>query len=362
MRKQYQKGNLRREGPSWVAQWRDHGRKVRKTLGRVSEMNKSQALNKLAEIMQQVNNPPPELTDEVTLEQFVKGVYIPFFSRKWKASTFGTTEDRIRYHLLRELGDRPLNSFTRDDLQNHLDTKVKSDLSFSIVDHLKWDLKQIFRMAVAEGYLPKNPTLLLFTPKESRKAVRRRMSREEVKQLFSVLGLRGRLVCMLALIAGMRPGEIFGLCWKHIAEDHVEVVQRVYRGKIDSPKTTHSRRQVALSGKLHEVIEEWRAVSAPKSPETWVFPSEKPATPMSKDNCWRRFIALQLKEVGLDWVNFLVLRRTHSSLMKELRVDPKVVADQLGHTLDVNLNVYTATALETRREAVNSLESVVWIN
>jgi hypothetical protein len=30
--------------------------------------------------------------------------------------------------------------------------------------------------------------------------------------------------------------------------------------------------------------------------------------------------------------------------MNELEVDPKVVAEQLGHTLDVNLNVYTKVA------------------
>ena len=52
-----------------------------------------------------------------------------------------------------------------------------------------------------------------------------------------------------------------------------------------------------------------------------------------------------------------VLRRTHSSLMREKNVDPKVVADQLGHTLDVNLNVYTQTSLERKIEAVETLES-----
>jgi len=45
--------------------------------------------------------------------------------------------------------------------------------------------------------------------------------------------------------------------------------------------------------------------------------------------------------------------------MRELNVDPKLVADQLGHTLDVSLNVYTATALPRRREAINTLESVL---
>ena len=34
--------------------------------------------------------------------------------------------------------------------------------------------------------------------------------------------------------------------------------------------------------------------------------------------------------------------------MRELNVDPELVSDQLGHTLDVNLNVYAQTPLEAR--------------
>jgi hypothetical protein len=45
--------------------------------------------------------------------------------------------------------------------------------------------------------------------------------------------------------------------------------------------------------------------------------------------------------------------------MRDNDVDPKVVADQLGHSLDVNLNVYTQTALSLRKQAVNALESVL---
>jgi integrase len=48
---------------------------------------------------------------------------------------------------------------------------------------------------------------------------------------------------------------------------------------------------------------------------------------------------LRQARVGFDCVDFPVLRRTHASLMRELGVDPKLVADQQGHTLDVNLNV-----------------------
>ena len=63
-----------------------------------------------------------------------------------------------------------------------------------------------------------------------------------------------------------------------------------------------------------------------------------------------------LKNVGLEWANFQVMRRTHSSLMKELKADPKLVADQLGHTVDVNLNVYTQSPVASRQVIVNQLE------
>jgi hypothetical protein len=64
-------------------------------------------------------------------------------------------------------------------------------------------------------------------------------------------------------------------------------------------------------------------------------------------------------EVGLGWATFQVMRRTHSTLMNELKVDPKLVADQLGHTLDVNQNVYTLPNLARRQEAVNMLETAI---
>jgi hypothetical protein len=45
--------------------------------------------------------------------------------------------------------------------------------------------------------------------------------------------------------------------------------------------------------------------------------------------------------------------------MRELEVDPKIVADQLGHSVDVNLNVYSKTSLRIRKQAFDSMESAV---
>ena len=176
---------------------------------------------------------------------------------------------------------------------------------------------------------------------------------------MSVLDTRERVITMLSVLAGMRPGEILALWWQHIDEGQISVRQRIYKGVLDSPKSNRSYRTVALSEGLRQMIAKWRSVCPDTRPRAWVFPSETGKTPISRENCWRRNIAPKLEEVGLGWVNFQVMRRTHASLMRELKVDPKVVADQLGHTLDVNLNVYTDSGLERKTEAVNLLEATL---
>jgi hypothetical protein len=54
------------------------------------------------------------------------------------------------------------------------------------------------------------------------------------------------------------------------------------------------------------------------------------------------------------------MRRTHASLCRQAGIDPKLVADQLGHGLGVNLDVYTVAGLDQRRQqAVQALEELV---
>lgn len=264
--------------------------------------------------------------------------------------------NRIFIHLVTPLKDRELAGFTRDELQDLLDLKARKEaLSFSMVDHLRWDLKQVFEMAVADGYIARNPALLLFTPKEAPKAKREVMSIAEVQNCFRFLGLRERLIAKLAILAGMRPGEIFALTWGEMKSTYVNIRQRVYRGVIDSPKTEQSFRKAALSEGLLREIEGWRKLAASDANDAWVFPSER-MTPLAKENVWRRNIQPKLERVGLGWVNFQVMRRTHASLMSDLGVEGKLVADQLGHSLDVNQNVYTQSAVSKRQVAVNQLE------
>ena len=344
----------------WILQYREGGSKKYHTIGLYSKMSKSDAQQAQAEFMKEVNARTASAPDpHITFGDFLEGVALPFLRSKWKGSTRDTTENRIRHHLLAEFGQEKLASLGLKRLQAFLSTKAAT-LSKSVVAHLRWDLRAIFRLAMAEGYIERDPTPALFTPKEAKAGVKRVMNGKEAEQHINALPLRERVIDYLALFIGMRPGEILGLQRRHIAPDCAELTieQRLYRGDIDDPKTHLSRRTVGIPSQTASVLREWMALVEPQ-PEAWVFASENPNKPLWRDNVWYRHMKPSLKTVGLEWANFQVLRRTHASLGHEAKVDPKTAADQRGHGIGVALDVYTQSSIEARRGAAEMLEKSV---
>jgi len=149
--------------------------------------------------------------------------------------------NRISVHVVTPYSDRKLSGFCRDELQDLLDMKAKRDgLSFSVVDHLRGDLKQIFDMAVAEGPGRTQPGASAVHAEGSEKARSPGDDTQGGPDMFWRSGSAGRLIAKLVILAGMRPGEIFALTWGRLTATHAEIRQRVYRRKIDMPKTDNS--------------------------------------------------------------------------------------------------------------------------
>jgi integrase len=362
-RRRFQRGSLQKRQSggcwNWIAFWWEDGRRRGQLLGPCSQMSRPEALAEMGKRLQSINAYAGEVRPRLwTLGDWIREVFLPFSRRKWKLSTASTTGDRIRKHLIADLGSVEIRSLTRDRLQQYLEQKLAHGLSFSVVDHLRWDLRAIFRLATQDRLLTHNPTEVLFTPRRLVPPARRVLCPEQIQSILQVLDLREQLVVRLALFSGMRPGEILALQWKHVAEDHVAVVHRLYRGKLDRPKSERSQRTVAVSSTTRALIQRWRQQTS-GDPEAWVFPSARITTPLGRDNAWRRLIAPKFKTIGLDWATFQVMRRTHASLCRQAGIDPKLVADQLGHGLGVNLDVYTVAGLDQRQQAIQTLEATI---
>jgi integrase len=363
-RQRHQKGSLqvRQHGKRkmWVLLYRDGSSRKYATLGLYSKISKSQAEEKRDELLNEVNTRNAIAPDpNITFGDFLEGIALPFLRSKWKRSTAATTENRITHHLKTEFGEEKLSGLGLKGLQMFLNGKAAS-LSRSVVAHLRWDLRAIFKLAIAEGYAERDPTGALYTPKAAVTAEARSMNKEEVEHYITVLEPRERVIAHLALFSGMRPGEILALQRRHIGVDcrELRVDQRLYRGDIDTPKTNSSTRTVAVPPKTANHLKEWMDLVG-RSPKAWVFASENAAKPMWRDNVWYRHMKPLLDPIGLGWGNFQVLRRTHASLGHDAGIDPKVAADQRGHGIGVAIDVYTKAALSRRAEAAEQLEKAV---
>lgn len=362
-RKRFQRGSVKprkRNGKNyWYAQWREEGLPKSKEMGLVSKMTRIEAEQALAEILEPVNlqaGRPGGVA--MTFERFVEFIYLPVYREMWKASTGMTEENRITVHLVGALGPRLLKDITRDELQKFLNGKAK-DLAPSCINHLRFRLRSVFELALSEGVVDRNPATTLYTPRVCKAGRERRvLSPEQMIEMASALELRERLVFRLATWEGMRPGEILALQVGDVESDSVWVRRRLYRGNIDTPKTKRSYRQVALTAQTATLLSAWKELQ-PEEPEAWLFPSENPATPIRRDNIWRRSMEPKLKTVGLQWATFQVMRRTFATLSKQAGVDAHTRSAQMGNTVDVNENCYAVSSFQDRLKAVRHLESTV---
>ena len=367
-RRRFQKGSLqlRRQADRrvWVVLYYDHrGERRYHTIGWASEMTKGQADEKREEFMREVNGGVGRSAGAIrppTVDEFLEQVYFPFYLGKWKESTAGTSANRIRHHIGGDLGKNRLEDLTLAALQQFLERKAASGLSFSMVDHLRWDLSSMFELAVSEKLLLVDPTASLYTPKAAKRAATDSMAIEDVERAMKSLEFREQVMFHLAVFSGMRPGELLALQRENVSADGkvILVRQRVYRGEINSPKNGLIRK-VAAGPRTAAILRDWMEGAVETDPASYVFAGET-GKPLWRSTLLEDHIKTKLEPIGLGWVDFQVLRRTHASLGHDADVDPKVSADQRGHGIGVALDVYTKSSMKERAAAAKQLEDAVF--
>jgi integrase len=351
----------------WLGSYWEDGHHKSPTLGLCSQMTKAEAEAALDKLVRPVNEARGAV--EYSLSGFTETVAWPWFERQWKPSTAQTTKERQRRLILDVIGDTPLSDCNRSFLQDFLDKTASDGYSHSTVLHVRWDLRQLFSIAVNDGLLQRNPAELLHAPrttakppddKKRGKREKRVLTIQQATIILSSLGLRERLIVRLAGVCGMRPGEIAGLCWRHINEQALRVEQRLYRGKLDTPKSEKGLRAVPLPQSVRDDINEWRNISRNTKSDDWVFANER-GKPLWINTLWYDHIkAPVLDKLGLGWVNYLVLRRSAITLLNaQANADATIIAALCGHRVDVSTNVYNKVGLERQLAALQTLDNAL---
>jgi len=364
--RRYQRGSLCKSenGEIWYGRYypAPGAPQKRVQLGLVSEMEGKQARTALDDIVAALNKNPGHALGAEPVRRFVEQVYIPqkYENGDWRKATGQEAEYLFRRSILSEIGELRCRDLKAEHLRAVLRKLAGTGLSYETVSKVRFAMGDMVKRMVAEEYLTSNIASGLKTPKTARRSDRSRLRRvtlAEYSRAWNALDERERLALDLVTFCGLRESEVYGLKNGDLFQRGAIRVERSwYKGAI-YPTKTNVIREVGVAFEIFERLTAWIATLPDESKEGWIFPSEQIVTPLLPGNVLRRCIYPRLEPLGLDWINFAVLRRSHSTLHQERGTDPKIIADQQGHGLGVHLSDYVDSSVARKQEAVAALWS-----
>ena len=376
-RRRYQTGCLFVRGKrrkTWVARWREDvirpdgtpGRVMRsEVLGLVSEIPSRREARKLLEarlrpINQGLHRPQSTGTFAAFVCDHFKLSILPTF----KFSTQQGYSSLLKKHLVPRFGKQRLCDISREEVQRFLLEKLKQGYAWETVNRIGDLLSKVLGTAVEWGYLSDNPSRNVRLPERTVKHPRSPLTAEEVRRLLSELIEPPRTIVLLAVVAGLRIGEILALRWGRIdlASGTLCVEEAYYRGRFGSPKTRSSRRKIALAPVVVQALAAHCSRCSDTRPEALLFASPT-GKPLNYDHLLDGHLKPACKRAEVRPIDFHTLRHTHSSLLHALGTPLKVAQAQLGHSsVAMTLEVYTHALPDAQMEAVSKLERVLFPN
>ncbi|MDQ6780539.1 MAG: site-specific integrase [Candidatus Eremiobacteraeota bacterium] len=279
-----------------------------------------------------------------------------------RPKTYALYEALIRNHVLAHIGSLQVASLQRHHIRFLLDTLsgAVGDRTCQLVHRV---LRYAFGEAVEDGLLLRNPCARRDKPKYE-PAPRRTLSPDEADRLLRAAKMTPyHSLFYVALVTGMRQGEIFGLRWDcvDLESAYIYVRATLTRDKENeahlSPPKASRQRRIDLGPTTVAILREYKA-SQP-SPSAWVF-TDLHGAPLQKDAFVRGVFHRLLKAAQLPRIRFHDLRHTSATLALASGLNVKVISERLGHaSAKMTLDVYTRALPTLQREAADRMEDII---
>jgi integrase len=139
---------------------------------------------------------------------------------------------------------------------------------------------------------------------------------DEIRHFLAhVDGPKHRTLFMLAIMSGVRQGELLALTWPDIDWYNSQlIIRRTFQhGRFYEPKTETSKRKIDLGPTVMAQLKKWK-LACPPSELDLIFPSET-GKPIDKNNLIRRHFEPALRRAGLPKIRFHDLRHMYASVL-----------------------------------------------
>jgi integrase len=250
-------------------------------------------------------------------------------------------------------GDRGIDSITPKDITSYLQDLAAKGFAAKTVANHRIVVNRVFTYAVISDGLTHNPCASAQMPKGLKKEKRNAASKTDEQKVIESADVW--IFPFIALMTGMRKGEILALQWQDIDFDlnRISVTKSVgHQGDrpfIKEPKTEAGCRVVPLLPALRDEL-----IKRKGKPTDYIV-SDGGALPLTN----RRFLTLMrhFKEVTGVSATAHQLRHSFATLAFESNIPAKTIQYTIGHKqLSTTMDIYTDVRDAALREASEALQ------
>ena len=353
----------RKSGTAWMGRVVVSYKNTTPVRKSVSAKTKKQAIEKILALREAVMRGQHASSSKATIFEFGLHYIRDVMAMQVSPKTLGGYEDTLRTYISPYLGRIRLNDLTTPQVEEWMRDIRKKGLSTTTVNGAKKQLSRIMKHALKQDLIVKNVVELadpLRRPKEEPKKKGKPLSSDEAKVwLQTSIGTEMDLFIHLAILTGMRRGEILGLRNCDILEyqkidingslgEYLEFdadgASRTRMAR-ELPKTESAKRVIKLSTPVMESLMRHKEMMLKKSlslgledPEYLFFDSTGgPYWPTNFAKGYTRWV----KANNLRYIRIHDLRSTNIHLAYESNVDGNKIKNGVGHSnVETTANVY----------------------
>lgn len=226
--------------------------------------------------------------------------------------------------------------------------------------------------AVRHRLIQANPCFIAEPPKKDTKKERTIVQPADISSYLSLVADTWTYPAIaIAIICGLRRGELCGLKWEDVDLEKgiINVKRSVYiqdgmfkekAPKNGSPYTTFMPNSLCVVLKKHRNRQKRNKLLLGKSYVTspYVITLDDGTRPRP-ESLYRAFTR-KVKKSGLPYVNIHGLRHTSASLLNYENTDIKTIAELQGRrSLDVTANTYVHSLTDAKKKAVSALDKYI---
>jgi len=285
-----------------------------------------------------------------------------------KDKTYVRYSDIANQHLIPNLGEYELNELSPIVVQRFITELMQAgnlrtgkglaaNSINSIITVIQGSMSTAYRLGYVSVYemdKVKRPKIQekpieAFTPSEQKQIEQAVLADKREK-------MKGVIIC---LYTGLRIGELLALEWDDIdfSKSELKVTKTCHDGKnkdgkfgriTELPKTTNSRRTIAIPKQLLPLLREMKK----KSKSNLVISGDKPLFVRS----YQRSFELLLNKLGIPRHGFHTLRHTFATRAIECGVDVKTLSETLGHkNASITLNRYVHSFMDHKHSMMDKV-------